>query len=263
VNHATISPQVFLWAQLTLVWAIASYAIISDPFSDEKGKKQSSKWWVILVLRAAIAAAIAVFMSHSFTVCFTVFVGVGALPIIRANIPTKSMTELECIFALSFIGVLLWYVQHFQLVLQSELLTVPLSKERLSAICIVGATLLFTVRGGTYMVRGLLKRADTLPHENAGEVDAAEVRRGRLIGNIERLMLTIVVAAGSYAGFGFLIAAKGFIRAEDIKTGRDFTEYFLVGSLASVLVALCAGLVIRFVLVALWPELLSLQMQSS
>jgi len=35
-----------------------------------------------------------------------------------------------------------------------------------------------------------------------------------------------------------------------------------VGSLCSVLVALCAGLVIRYTLLALWPELLSLQMGS-
>jgi hypothetical protein len=263
VSHTTISPQVFLWAQLSFVWAVASYAIISDPFSDEKEKKQSRKWWVVLVLRSVVAAAIAMLMSHSFTLGFAILVGVAALPIIRTNIPTKSMTELECIFALSFIGFMLWYVQHFKLALHSELLIFPLSKERLAAVCLVGVTLLFTVRGGTYMVRGLLKRADTLPHENAGKIDTIEVSRGRLIGNIERLMLTIVVAAGSYAGFGFLIAAKGFIRAEDLKKGRDFTEYFLVGSLASVLVALCAGLVIRFVLVALWPELLSLQMQSS
>src|SRR5262249_56549105 len=92
-------------------------------------------------------------------------------------------------------------------------------------------------------------------------VDVAEVRRGRLIGNLERLVLTMVVAAGSYAALGFLIGAKGLIRSEELEKGRDFTEYFLVGSLTSALVALAAGLVIRFVLHALWPELLSLQMQ--
>ena len=126
---------------------------------------------------------------------------------------------------------------------------------------IVATVLLFTLRGGTYFIRGLLKQAETLPRTDIGKVDVAEVKRGRLIGNIERLLLTIVVAAGSYAALGFLVAAKGLIRAEELGKDRAFSEYFLVGSLASVLVALCAGLIIRFVLLALWPELLSLQMQ--
>jgi hypothetical protein len=91
-------------------------------------------------------------------------------------------------------------------------------------------------------------------------VDIIEINRGRLIGNLERLVLTIVVAAGSYAALAFLVAAKGLIRSEDLRD-RDFAEYFLIGSLASVLVALCAGLVMRFALSSLWPELLSLHIQ--
>jgi hypothetical protein len=144
-------------------------------------------------------------------------------------------------------------------------INLPLTANRISALCILGGILFFVVRGGTYIVRGFLKIADVLPRVAPGQIDTKEVSRGRLIGNIERLILTIVIAAGSYAALGFLIAAKGLIRANEFenKGNREFTEYFLVGSLASVLVALCAGLIIRFVLVALWPELLSLQMQSS
>jgi len=40
------------------------------------------------------------------------------------------------------------------------------------------------------------------------------MNRGRLIGNLERLVLTLVVVAGSYAALGFLVAAKGLIRSE-------------------------------------------------
>jgi len=70
-----------------------------------------------------------------------------------------------------------------------------------------------------------------------------------------------VVAAGSYAALAFLVAAKGVVRADEIEKSRDFTEYFLIGSLASVLVALCAGMGLRFALIRLWPDLLTLQMQ--
>ena len=50
------------------------------------------------------------------------------------------------------------------------------------------------------------------------------------------------------------------IRSEDLHD-RDFAEYFLIGSLASVLVALCAGLIIRSALSLLWSELLSLHIE--
>jgi hypothetical protein len=71
----------------------------------------------------------------------------------------------------------------------------------------------------------------------------------------------MVVAAGSYAALAFLVAAQGLVRSEEFEKSRDFTEYFLIGSLSSVLVALCAGLALRYALLALWPDLLVLQMQ--
>jgi hypothetical protein len=92
-------------------------------------------------------------------------------------------------------------------------------------------------------------------------IDVEEYNRGRLIGNLERIVLTIVIAAGSYAALAFLIAAKGLVRSDEFNKNRDFTEYFLIGSLSSVLVALCAGMALRFALIRLWPDLLNLQIQ--
>lgn len=71
---------------------------------------------------------------------------------------------------------------------------------------------------------------------------------GRLIGNLERLLLTVIVVAGSYQSLAFLAAAKGLIRSKDLEN-RDWAEYFLVGSLTSVLVAVAAGLLIQRLLV--------------
>jgi hypothetical protein len=164
-----------------------------------------------------------------------------------------------------------------------------------AALWILAASLLFVVRGGTYIVRGVLRKSGTLPSRERTEpaekspdipppsseddadadileiataeerlprtVDIEEYNRGRLIGNLERIVLTIVVAAGSYAALAFLVAAKGVVRSDEFEKSRDFTEYFLIGSLSSVLVALCAGMVLRFALIRLWPDLLTLQIQ--
>ena len=39
----------------------------------------------------------------------------------------------------------------------------------------------------------------------------------------------------------------------------ETSRYFLIGSLSSVLVVLCAGWALRYALLALWPDLLVLQ----
>jgi len=127
---------------------------------------------------------------------------------------------------------------------------VPLSASRMAALAFSAAITLFLVRGGTQLVRALLKKAGTLP-VTEGKVDEVEYNRGRLIGGIERLLLAWMVAAGSYGAMGFIIAAKGLIRSKDLEN-RERAEYFLVGTLASTTVALVAGGLLRVVIVGLW-----------
>ena len=181
--------------------------------------------------------------------------------------------------------------------LTSQWVPALIAPAQLAALCISVSTLFAVVRGGTYIVRGILRKSGTLPSEktfNASSeqlpispqlrlqpeasgsvssiaasveqpaqstVDVQEYNRGRLIGNLERIVLTIVVAAGSYAALAFLVAAKGVVRSDEFAKNRDFAEYFLIGSLSSVLVALCAGIALRFALIRLWPDLLSVQIQ--
>jgi hypothetical protein len=268
VTHMAITTQFFLWSQITLLWALLSYGVGTDPLPEDVGQGKGFAWKSragFLAARAAIAALIAFAMSHSLLVVIGVLVGIAFLPYLRRTLSSTWTTAVEVCCPAAFLGYIFWVIEHFKLSLHWDPIELPLTAEHLSALCITLAIFLMVVRGGTYMVKGLLKLADVLPQKNSA-VDEKEVSRGRLIGNVERLILTFVTAAGSYAALGFLIAAKGFVRAkefEDPERNRDFTEYFLVGSLASVLIALIAGLIIRFALLALWPELLSLQMQSS
>jgi hypothetical protein len=192
-------------------------------------------------------------------------------PWFRFRSPKKWTAELEIVVVVLNLLFGFAFIRHFDLHMHAYL-SLPISREQISAISIVSGVLLFVIRGGTYIVRGCLRKTETLPQlslrgtetdsdTGTKRLDLVEMNRGRLIGNLERLVLTLVVVAGSYAALGFLVAAKGLIRSEELQE-REFAEYFLVGSLCSVLVALCAGLVIRYTLLALWPELLSLQMGS-
>src|SRR5438876_2154639 len=76
---------------------------------------------------------------------------------------------------------------------------------------------------------------------------AIEIARGRAIGALERGLAFTLVLLGDYAAVGWIIAAKSLARFKQLED-REFAEYFLVGTLASFLLALLVGLGIRILL---------------
>ncbi len=115
------------------------------------------------------------------------------------------------------------------------------------------ALFIFTIHGGTYIVRGILKTSGMPKVPGKGTPSAVELlKRGRLIGVLERAVLFVVLVAGSYEALGFIVAAKSLIRSRDFEGDRDLTEYFLIGSLASVAVAVATGTTARYLLQAYW-----------
>jgi hypothetical protein len=131
-----------------------------------------------------------------------------------------------------------------------------------AALCAMAASVL-VIRGGTYIVRALLDQAKLLPRASPRSigfsrtaiakavVDIAEFNRGRSIGNLERLLMLLVVSLGRYEALGFLIAAKGLIRAKEFED-RNFAEYFILGSLSSAACAMAVGIALRAAVVYLW-----------
>ena len=258
-----VSEEFLLWAELGAFWAAASYGVVSDPLEDQKEEYRNRRWRIGLIARGVFIGIIFLLKSHSFLLTSAVVILSVTHPLLRYRIPFRKLAEFECLAVGASLGLMWLLVRHWHLTSCWTVVHLSMTREHIAALAIVATTVLVMERGGTYIVRGCLRKADTLPRVGLrnSEIDAAEINRGRLIGNLERLVLTVVVAAGSYAALGFLVAAKGLIRSEEFQN-RDFTEYFLVGSLASVLVALCAGLILRFALMSLWPELFSLNMQS-
>ena len=265
--------EFLLWTALLALWSFFSYAVASDPLPEDRHATTFhwSAWQKILIARVLGVALLSAFIAQSLVLTAWLAAATALHPWLRLRSPRKWTAEWEVTAVVCNLAFLLAFVKNFHLQPHLALLG-GFDHQHLSATFVVVAILLFIVRGGTYIVRGCLRKTGTLPHlsdaqgppapaSEAGEfVDLIEINRGRLIGNLERLLLTIVVAAGSYAALAFLVAAKGLVRSEDLHD-REFAEYFLIGSLASVLVALCVGMIIRFALSALWPELLSLHMQ--
>ena len=79
---------------------------------------------------------------------------------------------------------------------------------------------------------------------------APPARIGATIGVLERLLIVAFVLTGSTAAIGFVVAAKTLARFKQLDD-RDFAEYYLLGTLASVSVALGSGLVAAAALASL------------
>ncbi len=94
---------------------------------------------------------------------------------------------------------------------------------------------------------GLLATALQMRRDEDRTAGAIDVARGRAVGSLERALALTMVLLGDYAAVGWIIAAKSLARFKQLED-REFAEYFLVGTLASFLLAVLVGVGIRILL---------------
>ena len=145
--------------------------------------------------------------------------------------------------------------------------SVALRQLPLATVLLAAALATFLVESGNMIVRAAI-RLDDAPTLSVAQATprrrwrrdlaaplpippALQLRGGRLIGPLERLLLLSLVRSGLYVVAGAVIAAKGIVRFPEIS--RDDVrgskaEYFLVGSLVSWTLSLAsAGLLLASV----------------
>ncbi len=110
----------------------------------------------------------------------------------------------------------------------------------------IGAAL-FLLSTANRIVRLVLEATGT--SATTGE---SKLRGGRLLGPMERLIVGALVLSGDPAGAAFIIAAKGLLRLPEIRSSTDqmerqsdqVTEYFLIGTFSSLLLAAGTGVLV-------------------
>ena len=80
----------------------------------------------------------------------------------------------------------------------------------------------------------------SVPSTSASSASPARV--GATIGILERLLIVTFVLTNATAAIGFVVAAKTLARFKQLDD-RQFAEYYLLGTLASVSVAIASGIV--------------------
>lgn len=121
-----------------------------------------------------------------------------------------------------------------------------------TAAAVLIAAYVFNWNGGSALVRGVLalvrlaEKADT-----AGREPYTRTIRpgtGHLIGALERFLTLTLVLLGEWSALGFILAAKSIARFKELED-REFSEYYLLGTLTSVIVAAATGMLVRMLLV--------------
>lgn len=100
----------------------------------------------------------------------------------------------------------------------------------------------FNVNGSSSLVRAVLRRF-TPPEAADGEHPGA----GRVIGVLERLITLTLVLLDQWGALGFVLAAKSIARFKDLDQ-RLSAEYYLIGTLMSLALAVASALLLRLLL---------------
>ena len=101
---------------------------------------------------------------------------------------------------------------------------------------------LYVCLRGMVVVRAMLELpALQMRRDEDRTAGAIDIARGRTIGTLERALALTLVLLGQYGALGLIVAAKSLARFKALDD-RDFAEYFLIGTLASLLLALAGGL---------------------
>ncbi|CAA9334032.1 MAG: hypothetical protein AVDCRST_MAG68-2666 [uncultured Gemmatimonadetes bacterium] len=268
-----------------------------------------SKWWdnpknfmyTLLARSACVAIILSVILrpfAYSALLGLFIGAGVGVWIWVRAGAKGYALLTTEIVGNMALLVITGLAITHTKLDFRFLVVRYATPDERIAVLLTAAAMLLYLGKGATYVVRGILEQAGTMPRfdsdaktkdrgwiatadhlgfidrwvisveqikEDAqdprtaddatqsgiGAPDPKEYRRGKLIGNIERLVVAILASLGSYPAIAFVLTAKGLVRAKEFED-RDYAEYFLVGTLASCALALIAGILFRFIFDRLW-----------
>lgn len=128
--------------------------------------------------------------------------------------------------------------------------TDPGALASVARFALLAGTLVLNAWGGAVITGAVLARFDfpaDITGEDGGGPTSGIPGTGRAIGILERLILFPMVVLGEWGGVGLIVAAKSLARFKDLDR-RPFAEYYLIGTLTSLIIATVSGLVARWAL---------------
>lgn len=98
--------------------------------------------------------------------------------------------------------------------------------------------LLLITKPANIIFKIAFKKYELKKNNSKDEEDLTVPGAGALIGSLERILSVIFLAINSISAIGLVYTAKSIARFKQIELNRQFAEYYLIGTLYSILYAL-------------------------
>lgn len=109
---------------------------------------------------------------------------------------------------------------------------------------LVGVTYVLVIFGGGYFIRYLIAPLwANEPAESSQKQDEVK-NAGLYIGWLERFLVLTAIFLQSPGTAGLILAAKSIARYPEMQNSGRFVEYVLIGTLLSISIAVCGGLIL-------------------
>ncbi len=250
-NVLASAQVVATFASVQFLWGLGNARRSGiDPAVMVRSREQV--WKIVLGGIAGLASLTYVPIGEAWRAVAICLVASTAIQLLRsiAHRYPRAMTALE-LAACSIIG--LAFIALYSVLPTWRIFWPQETSQTILVVCVNVTFASFLVAGGSQIVRGVLELCGTLPKQpSLADLEASptfdqdhQLRTGRYIGVLERLIVYVFAYFGSYEAIGFLGAAKGLVRSKRFDEDREFAEYFLVGTLTSIALAVLAAVAAR------------------
>lgn len=233
-----------LFLQLFLAHILGDYVLQTNAWvkSKQKKKLQSPALYLHILVHGALVMLLVWDLSF-WLPTLVIMTSHLIIDILRLYLPSKNHKVTwflldQFLHLMVLTAVVVWWQQKE---VSAEFLQNPL-------FLIYATGIVFVTLPSSVIIRVMVSRwYDVAKTPNDDTLQNA----GSYIGILERLFILVFILTGRWEGVGFLIAAKSIFRFADIKGNPDrkLTEYFLIGTLLSMGLAMITGLVMNFLFV--------------
>ena len=200
-----------------------------------------SKYLYLHCLIYALAVSSIVFLlTHVCWLTIVSFVGVGISHWLTDGLKKKYKDSTAYFFIDQFVHILVLGFFVWQVCMKQ---TIEVDKKWLILI-IYALGYLIVLKPFGITAKNIMDTFEFKPEEK-GLKDG-----GLWIGYIERVLILTFVLMSYYEGIGFLLAAKSIFRFGELKNENEIkrTEYILIGTLLSFVLAVCVGMLMKVTL---------------
>lgn len=189
---------------------------------------------LLLLLGSAVALEAPWWLLLIWLVALTGWVLGSAAALVGHRVPARVLA-----FAGLVLGIVGSLLAGDQVSADAQLLPGPLGDLDAPTLLVASGVLLAQLASANVAVRLVLDAVGVPASDNE-----KTLKGGRLLGPMERLLIVGLGLAGELTAAGIVVAAKGLLRFPELQRGArpggasDTTEYFLIGSFASWLIAL-------------------------